>query len=362
MAAATTAVRAATAAAARRCARTMAAAFAVRSALRAVLRRSLPDYRRRHPDRLRTAAVRRGRRVRTVSRVGGPRITGPRRIRTAGTRLSKALPSAAGASIRSVTARATIGGSRLRWYIRGPPCATRRSAAQLPRPRRSRAGSAPPSAGRPTPRTAARYRGSRGLPAELLHGPLLLGERNPLHRRRRAAAEKVRVLGTVRNARHRAARIPQTRGARRHRQLAAHQASLMHLGAGSPRDIAESSLPEIRRGNRRNTVGHTRVSIYVCDIYVGNIHATVEESGIAKTGIEPTAPPRIKGLKRRQRDPSDIPEPETYAYAWPESKETHQRGRPVMRVRNRPDTSTSRKAPHRTSGRSEMAPNPRGRN
>ena len=210
-------------------------------ALRTALGGLLAHHRRCHPDRLRTAAIRAGRRGRTVSRVARLRISRPRRIRTARTRLTKTLPSPAAASIRS---------SCLGWLIRRPPSAAGSNATSLPRPRRSRAGGTAPTAARGAAGRIVRYGRSRRLAAELLHGPLLLGERHPLHRRVGAAAEKVNVLRSARNAGHRTVRIPEIRGAGRHRQLTAHQAGLTNLGAGSPRDIAEPSLPEIRSGDR----------------------------------------------------------------------------------------------------------------
>src|ERR1039457_3399013 len=149
----------------------VATALAARGAARrTALGGFLAHYRRCDPDGLRTTVVRRrGRRVWTVSRVAGLRVRRPRCIPTAGARLAKALPSAA---------RGAAGGT-------------------------------------------VRYGRSRRLPAKLLHAPLLLCERNPLHQGRGATAEEVNVLRTARKAGHRAVRVPQTCGARRHRQLAA---------------------------------------------------------------------------------------------------------------------------------------------
>src|ERR1039457_4000278 len=168
----------------------------------------LADYRRRDPDGLRTTVRRRGRRVWTVSRAAVLRVRRPRRIPTAGARLAKALPSAA-ASIRSITARTPICIGCLRWSIRRPPSAAiaRCNAtcsragsitARLPRPGRSRAGGTPPPAARGAAGGTVRYGRSRRLPAKLLHAPLLLCERNPLHRGRGATAEEVNVLRTAR--------------------------------------------------------------------------------------------------------------------------------------------------------------------
>ena len=225
---AATAMRAAAAAARPRSRRLAARGRALRTALCG----SLADYGRRHADGLRTTRVAgRGRRVWTVSRVAGLRISRSRRIRTAGTRLAKALPSAA-ASIRSITACTPIGSGCLGWFILRPPAAGR-SAASLRRGRSRTAGTSPGAAGGAA-RCTMRHGRRRRLPAELLHGPLLLGEGNPLHRRCSAAAEEVSVLRTAWTAGHRAVRVPETRGAGRHRQLAAHQTRLANLRSGSP--------------------------------------------------------------------------------------------------------------------------------
>ena len=205
----------------------------------------LPHHRRRHADRLRVSVpAARGRPIRTISRRASCRIR-PRRARYVRTRLAKALPSTA-AITRSITARATSRRPRLRRFVGRPPGTC---AARLARPGRSRAArAAPPTGGRPG--CAASHRRGTRLPAELLHGALLLGEWNPLYRRRRAAAKEMHVFRTARHIRHRAVRVPQIRAGRRHRQLAAHQPGIMNLCPTHTRDAAKPTLPEIRCGNR----------------------------------------------------------------------------------------------------------------
>jgi hypothetical protein len=112
--------------------------------------------------------------------------------------------------------------------------------------------------------------------------------------------------------------------------LAANQTHIVNLGTGGPGDCAKPALPEIRRGNRRDAIWHTRVTINIRYIYIGNIHATVEESWIAEASVESVSPPGVHGFKRRQRHPSDISKPEANADAGSESEETDEGRRPIM--------------------------------
>src|SRR5579871_4491351 len=189
---------------------------------------------------------------------------------------------------------------------------------------------------RATPCAAARSgshaaaRRGHGLTAELLHRALLLGKRNPLHRRGRRMAEEPDILGSARRGRHGAVREAQTGGGWSHRQLAAHQTRLANLGTGSARNIVKATLPEIDRRDRGHGVPHPRVTVYVCYIYIRNTHAAIEVRRIAETGIETMAPPGIQRLKRRQRHPADIAKTEADSYAGTKAEERHQAGRPIM--------------------------------
>ena len=125
-------------------------------------------------------------------------------------------------------------------------------------------------------------------------------------------------------------------------------------------DIAEPTLPEIRRGNPRNTIADASISISACNTSVGNIKASVEATG----AIETAAPPRVEDLERRQRHPAEIAKSE----ARTEAKRRRQirRTRPAREtssaaLRSRRDTTASHNWRPRTSGHSGTAPSPKAR-
>src|ERR1017187_329162 len=122
-------------------------------------------------------------------------------------------------------------------------------------------------------------------------------------------------------------KLPAAR-ARTHRHLPANPSCHAHPRSGYALDAAEPPVAEVLRADGCNTIGHTRISISICDVYVGDVNPSVEAAG----AVEPAAPPRMEGLEWRQRHPSDIPEAKSDAKAHSpaESEEPYPGRRPKV--------------------------------
>src|SRR4029077_15404556 len=96
-----------------------------------------------------------------------------------------------------------------------------------------------------------------------------------LHRRRLLLREKARILIGPRHD----SRLPVGEShiavAGREWHLPAHHSRLPDLVAAKPRHVVETAALELAYANRADTVRDPRISVYICDAYVSNIHATV---------------------------------------------------------------------------------------
>src|ERR1035437_6621568 len=120
--------------------------------------------------------------------------------------------------------------------------------------------------------------------------------------------------GTVREA-----HVGGTRGKR---HLAADDSRSAHLGAGGTHHVVEASALEIAGRDRADAIPIASISIYVGNIYVANIHRTVE----AAVAIVAASPPGVEDLERRQGAPAHVAETEP---ATSKAEETDQCGRPI---------------------------------
>src|ERR1035437_7958191 len=138
--------------------------------------------------------------------------------------------------------------------------------------------------------------------------------------------EEPQVLISPWGIRHRAVRESPVHVGSGDRHLPADQSRLGHLGSRRPPNAVEPAAPEVIRPNRRNPICHASISIVVCDVYVGNINATVE----AIPAVESASPPGVERLVRSQWDPAHVAEPKAHACAVAEAEEGHQSRRPIL--------------------------------
>ena len=158
------------------------------------------------------------------------------------------------------------------------------------------------------------------IAASLLDIPLLLREWNPLGPCRLLPAEKPDIVIRPRSSRDAPVRKPQVGGSRSHRQVPTHHPRVAYFVSGDVRHPLESSAPEIALGHTRNAISYTGISIYIPNIYVGNINVSVKL--ISVVVIAPPPPP-VERLVRRERHPSDMSkaDADTSAPAIPEESD-----------------------------------------
>src|ERR1051325_3082399 len=103
--------------------------------------------------------------------------------------------------------------------------------------------------------------------------------------------------------------------------FAANHPGLLNLSRTDPLHMSKSAGAEIVSAQTRNAIGDTRISIDICDIYIGNVHRSVDITA---------APPGVEGLIWREWHPSDIAESKSDPHAAAITEESYQRGRPIM--------------------------------
>jgi hypothetical protein len=195
------------------------------------------------------------------------------------------------------------------WHLR---YTWRRRAAFRSPPHRLR-----PATGKSSPvrRSAARH-----VATTLLERLPLLLERHSLDRIRPRLRKESRISAALRNVSDAAVGKLQVAARRRDRHLPADESRFAHLIAREPRDITEPAAMEIVVPNPGYSVTEARIPVYVCDIYISNVNVSVESAAVIAA-----PPPRVEGLIRRERHPTDIAkaEPDTPAA---EPKKRYQRG------------------------------------
>src|SRR5213079_916183 len=119
-----------------------------------------------------------------------------------------------------------------------------------------------------------------------------------LHRSRLLMRKETGILTGSRNVGYLAVRKPHISVIRRKWHLSANQTGVADLVAIYPHDAIETPVLEIMCSHPTNTVPGSRISIYIVDVYVGDIHRTVE---VIPAAIIASAPPGTKDFVGSKR-------------------------------------------------------------
>src|SRR5580704_9295054 len=160
-----------------------------------------------------------------------------------------------------------------------------------------------------------------------LHATLLIVKRNMAHLRRLHMARKIlRATLRIISAR-RAIRHLQAGASGRHGNRAMHQSRRLNLRTIQCLHL-RTSAPKLIGVHAAYATVHPGIAIRALDIRVADNITSARERSASETTVEPTSPPRMEHLKRRERHPTQSTESKPNSNPATPTKEAHKRRRP----------------------------------